>query len=238
MNDDRTLERAARSWLELGPTQAPDRAVDAALSRIQTTRQERGLSLPWSHPRVGPAMRFAGAAIVAVLVVGLAVYALRPMSNVGPPGPTAAPSPTATATPNYPTSPPFVLQSALPVPPGDPLPANFIGRTYEPVPAEVQGTQRTVLTLRAADDPQCVGIYGGASTCFTVLWEPNGPSHVNDPGARGSARIVDGNLVLGFAWVPNSQSCEQTFGTFAIEDAGATLRGIVSVCAYSGFRAI
>ena len=41
MTDDRSLERAARSWLEEGPTRAPDRPVDAALARIQTTRQER-----------------------------------------------------------------------------------------------------------------------------------------------------------------------------------------------------
>jgi len=31
MTDDRSLERAARSWLESGPTEAPDHAVDAAL---------------------------------------------------------------------------------------------------------------------------------------------------------------------------------------------------------------
>ena len=39
MTDDRSLERAARSWLEAGPTQAPDRAVEAALLPINTTRR-------------------------------------------------------------------------------------------------------------------------------------------------------------------------------------------------------
>ena len=47
MTDDRSLERAARSWLETGPTQAPDRAVEAALLRIETTPQERDLRIPW-----------------------------------------------------------------------------------------------------------------------------------------------------------------------------------------------
>ena len=47
MNDDRSLERAARSWLEAGPTQAPDRAVEAALLQIETTSQERDLRIPW-----------------------------------------------------------------------------------------------------------------------------------------------------------------------------------------------
>ena len=41
MTDDRSLERAARSWLEVGPTEAPERAVEAALLRIDTTPQER-----------------------------------------------------------------------------------------------------------------------------------------------------------------------------------------------------
>ena len=47
MNDDRSLERAARSWIEAGPTQAPERAVAAALQRIETTAQERDFRIPW-----------------------------------------------------------------------------------------------------------------------------------------------------------------------------------------------
>ena len=50
MTDDRSLERAARSWIEAGPTRAPDRAVEAALLRIQTTPQERDLRVPWRFP--------------------------------------------------------------------------------------------------------------------------------------------------------------------------------------------
>ena len=52
MTDDRSLERAARSWLESGPTEAPDRAVDAALLRIQTTRQDRVTPVPWRLPKM------------------------------------------------------------------------------------------------------------------------------------------------------------------------------------------
>jgi hypothetical protein len=93
MTDDRTLERAARSWLEEGPTQAPDRAVDAALSRIQTTRQERGLTLPWRIPTMNPITRIAVIAAVVAVAVGAAFFAFRPASMIGP-----APSPTAAAT--------------------------------------------------------------------------------------------------------------------------------------------
>ncbi len=68
MTDDRSLERAARAWLEAGPTAAPDRAVDAALARVQTTSQERDLGIPW-RPRT-MFDRLAFAAVSAVLVIG------------------------------------------------------------------------------------------------------------------------------------------------------------------------
>ena len=70
MTDDRSLERAARSWLEAGPTQAPDRAVEAALVRIETTPQERDLRIPWRLPKMTTPARVAAAAVIGVLAVG------------------------------------------------------------------------------------------------------------------------------------------------------------------------
>jgi hypothetical protein len=105
MTDDRSLERAARSWLENGPTEAPDRAVEAALLRIQTTPQERDLRIPWRFPTMSTPARVATAAVIGVLVIGGALFILgRPgQSGVGGPGPsatlTASPSPTASPTP-------------------------------------------------------------------------------------------------------------------------------------------
>jgi WD40-like Beta Propeller Repeat len=96
MTDDRSLERAARSWIEVGPTQAPDRAVEAALSRIQTTPQERVLRIPWRLPLMITPARAAAAAVIGALAIGGAFLMLRPgQPAVGPPGP----SPTASATP-------------------------------------------------------------------------------------------------------------------------------------------
>jgi hypothetical protein len=105
MTDDRSLERAARSWLEAGPTEAPDRAVEAALLRIQTTPQERDLRIPWRLPKMTTRARVATAAVIGVLAVGGALFMLgRPgQTGVGGPGPTstltASPSPTAPPTP-------------------------------------------------------------------------------------------------------------------------------------------
>jgi hypothetical protein len=77
-------------------------------------------------------------------------------------------------------------------------------------------------------------MYGGRSTCFTVLWDP---VKSGDPGARGPARIVDGKLVLGFALVPFDVECVGSASTYAYEDAGQTLRGLdTPACTFPGFR--
>jgi hypothetical protein len=95
MTDDRSLERAARSWLEAGPTEAPDRAVEAALLRIHTTPQERDLRIPWRLPKMTTPARVAAAAIIGVLAVGGSIVLFRPGTPVGGTGP----SPTASASP-------------------------------------------------------------------------------------------------------------------------------------------
>jgi Tol biopolymer transport system component len=107
MTDDRSLERAARLWIEAGPTQAPDRAVERALLRIATTPQERDLRIPWRPRLMTTPARVAAAAVVGVLVVGGAITLLN---RPGPPGvtgpnPSASPSPPATGTPIATSSP-------------------------------------------------------------------------------------------------------------------------------------
>jgi dipeptidyl aminopeptidase/acylaminoacyl peptidase len=105
MNDDRSLERAARSWIEQGPTRAPERAVEAALLRIETTTQERGRLVPWRNVPMMTPTRLAAAAVVGALVAG-GILALS-VGGRGPNGiaPTASarPSPSATSAADYST---------------------------------------------------------------------------------------------------------------------------------------
>jgi len=119
MNDDRSLERAARSWLEDGPTQAPDRAVEAALLRIETTPQERDLRIPWRLPKMTTPARVATAAVIGVLAVGGAFLFLgRPgQAVVGGPGPSATAAPTAAPPTAVPTSAPVLSPSPVAVAP-------------------------------------------------------------------------------------------------------------------------
>lgn len=101
MTDDRSIERSARSWLEGGPTQAPDHAVEAALLRIQSTAQERDLHVPWRTRSMTQTLRLlAGATAIAIAVGG--VMLLRPSDN---PGPGGLPSPTVTTPSTTPSGP-------------------------------------------------------------------------------------------------------------------------------------
>lgn len=109
MTDDRSLERAARSWIEDGPTRAPDRPVDAALLQIMNTPQERDPWIPRRLPDMSPTFRLAGVAIVLVVAVGVAVFALRPSSGTGSPatpGATTSSSAVPSASPT-PITPPI-----------------------------------------------------------------------------------------------------------------------------------
>jgi hypothetical protein len=84
MSDDRTFERNARAWLELGPANAPDRTVEAALLAIETTNQERDLGIPWRLPTMNPIMRLAAVLVVGAIAVGGGLFVLRsPGSSVG-----------------------------------------------------------------------------------------------------------------------------------------------------------
>ena len=257
MTDDRETVRALRSLFEDDVTVLPDRVFDAVLADLPVTRQQR----PWRGLpfRLAP-VRYAIVVAVAVVAfaVGFGLYG-RVGSSGGsiPPGsasprPSASPSPTAsssfarptatirpgtaTAPADWPTPVVLVPASPLPSPAGSALPADLVGREYVGAPIVTDGIQAEVLTLRAANDPHCAAMYGGKSTCFTILWTPNFPNHVSDPAVRGSARIVDGKLVLGWALVPNDPQCEGTSSTYAISADGSILDGVnVSPCSYQKF---
>jgi hypothetical protein len=98
MIDDRSLERAARSFIEAGPTLAPDHAVEAALTIIDSTPQERDLRVPWrSIPMHGPVRWLGAVAAVAAVAVGAFLLLGRTSQHVGSQGPSPSPSASASA---------------------------------------------------------------------------------------------------------------------------------------------
>ena len=96
MTDDRSLERAARSFIEPGPTRAPEAAVERALDVIQTTRQERDLRILRRFSTMTTTTRVAVAAVVGVIAIGGTAFLLRPTAPDAATRPPASASPIAT----------------------------------------------------------------------------------------------------------------------------------------------
>jgi len=92
------FDRTARLWLEDGPSQISDRALQAALDEIHITRQRRA----WWPARRFSSMSFAirlAAGVAAVLVVALVGINLISPRNGGIGGPAPSPTPTPAPTP-------------------------------------------------------------------------------------------------------------------------------------------
>jgi hypothetical protein len=102
MTDDRSLERAARSWLEAGPNRAPDQAVQAALDRIESTPQDPVWPFPRIHRWIGPTYRFASAFTV---IAAVAIGGLLLLQRGSGPGPAISPSPSVSLSPTATTEP-------------------------------------------------------------------------------------------------------------------------------------
>ena len=96
MNENE-FDRAARAWLDDGPTRMSDRALSSALQEVHTTRQRRAV---WPAWRPTPVSTFARVGTAAILVVTVGMVAINVVprqpdrSNQGglSPSPTPAPS--------------------------------------------------------------------------------------------------------------------------------------------------
>jgi dipeptidyl aminopeptidase/acylaminoacyl peptidase len=168
MSDDRSIERNARAWLELGPTQAPDHAVEAALRTIDTTSQERDLRIPWRKFRMTTPLRLGAAAVIGVLAVSAALLLRPSKSDVGTPSPLPT-SPTST-----PTTPP-----ASPVPQVGDLPGwillEHFGNKLDGSVTDGDTQDRTFWLVKA-DGSQLHEFPRGNPTVWKISpdWSPDG----------------------------------------------------------------
>jgi hypothetical protein len=93
---ERDFDRLARAWLELGPTEAPDRSIAAVLQAIETTPQARR---PWRWP-VWRSPTMSRITILAVLAGTIALIVgglvLSGSGNQGVPVVPVSPSPSPT----------------------------------------------------------------------------------------------------------------------------------------------
>lgn len=79
------IERELDRYLAQGAEQVPDRVIDAALDQVDQIPQRRALRMPWRSNEMPMFLKlaFAGAAVVAVVVVGSMFLNRGPTANVG-----------------------------------------------------------------------------------------------------------------------------------------------------------
>ena len=101
MTDERTFDRLARAWLELGPDEAPDRVIAAVLQAAETTPQvRRRFGWPFWRSFHMTRMPIIATTAVAVLVVLVGGGLILNRGGSGPGSLTASPSPSAASSPS------------------------------------------------------------------------------------------------------------------------------------------
>ncbi len=77
MNGNTDFDRIAQSWLQDGPTEMPDRSLQAALDEVHVTSQRRFGAARRVIPMNGNTWRIAAAAVIGLLVDRGGIYLPR-----------------------------------------------------------------------------------------------------------------------------------------------------------------
>jgi hypothetical protein len=191
MNANHDFDRIAQAWLADGPTELPNRVLDAVVDEIHLTRQRGVVRAPWRNLRMkqmGRAM--AGIAAIAVVLVGGTIL-LQPGSSPGTPGgplpSTSSPSPSASF--GVATIPPRVPSSVL---------VNFSSAAYAysidyPSNWKSRSTDRQILLNEYPYAPS--GQSASAVDLFSATADGD-----TDPVLIVAAPVVDSGMTL-VTWV-------------------------------------
>lgn len=116
MSADPSVDRRLDAWLDLMPSEAPDRVIEAVLLAAETMPQVRRpiLRAPWRSTRMNRILLIAAVGVLGAAVLGgaLLVAGSRPVTP--PPSPVASPAAAATAAPGTVTAPPVPALAPLP----------------------------------------------------------------------------------------------------------------------------
>jgi hypothetical protein len=152
MTSERDFDRKARAWLDLGPDEAPDRAIASVLQAVETIRQDRR-RLGWPDWRPITMNRLVMLAVVGGLVA-IAIGALALGAGKAP-EPTSSAPPAAIVSPDPADS---TAPSATPVP--GPIPQEILG-TWIAELRTLQGVDQAATSMimfnDSSADPQAPG---------------------------------------------------------------------------------
>jgi hypothetical protein len=193
---DRDFERIARAWLELGPTEAPDRPVAAALQAIESTPQSRRpIRWPLRRPTTMTRLPLL-AALAGIIVLSVGVLFLVG----GGPGPLPAPSPVPSPSPT-----PTVTPTPTAASPG-PVPDALLGGWVAPTRTADGETAGSVTSLTLGSNAGQVAVDLLTPQPFTageiepgvlrLIATTNGVCDSTDTGLYAYDASVDGWLTL------------------------------------------
>jgi hypothetical protein len=106
------IERTLDRYLAEGAEQVPDRVIDDALDEIDHTSQRRVMGAPWRFQAMPSFLKpaLAGAAVIAVVVVGGVLLTRGPTDNLGG-QPSATPSPSVSTSVDAPSPTPALTDT-------------------------------------------------------------------------------------------------------------------------------
>ena len=114
MTRERDIEHLLDTWFRDGPTEAPDRIVDAVADRIGRQSQRPAWRLDWRHLHMTSTVKLA-TALAAIAIVAFLGWRFLPDSSGGVGGdPAPSSSPSASASPSIrPSSTPVACEDDL-----------------------------------------------------------------------------------------------------------------------------
>ncbi len=108
---DPGFDQRIADWLEDDPDDAPDAVLTTVLAAFPSIPQRRASRVPWRFPAMNRFAQLGAVAVVALAVVGGALFILRPGPSVGT-QPSTAPSTPASTPSSSPSSSPSSLARA------------------------------------------------------------------------------------------------------------------------------
>jgi hypothetical protein len=211
MSGSSDFDRQIRAWLDLGPTQLSDVALDDARAEVHRTRQRHALRVPrrFQMSQSSRLLAAAVAGLAAVILVGVGLRVVSNPSNLGNTVPSGSIQPSFGASPSTsPTPrPTFSFQASFPK--MEPVvtegPLTLLWKASRPTPSGV------ATGAPAIDPTGRIWVPSGFDSTFWIF-SPSG-KYLESWGSKGSA---DGL----FDFVDTTGGVRQGYGAIAFASDG------------------
>lgn len=222
MTSERDFDRIARAWLDLGPDEAPDRAIDSVLQAIETTPQvRRPIRWPFWRPTIMTRLPVL-AALAGLIIIVIGALALSGGSTKPTQAPSPQQSPAATVAAN-----PTAYPEPLPMP--DAIVGGWVAPSRK---TSIEDPALTTITFGSLD-PDNGGAPGYSvdragyerQQLAAVMEAAPGTIELKADGAGGDLTKAGGCQALDVAHYGWSVSADGQWLTLTVVDEACPARG-------------